>query len=49
MNTENGNSTGASFGPRLGLRPLDRVGPYVSELCVGTSPLGGMPGTLVRA
>ena len=29
--------------PRLVPRRLGHAGPYVSELCVGTSPLGGMP------
>ncbi len=35
--------TGAVSDPRPGLRSLGHAGPYVSELCVGTSPLGGMP------
>ncbi|SFR91558.1 D-threo-aldose 1-dehydrogenase [Microbacterium sp. cf046] len=29
--------------PRPVARQLGHVGPYISELCVGTSPLGGMP------
>ena len=29
--------------PRPVARQLGHAGPYVSELCVGTSPLGGMP------
>ncbi len=34
---------GSVADPRPHLRSLGRSGPYVSELCIGTSPLGGMP------
>lgn len=37
------NSSGSASDPRPHLRSLGHSGPYVSELCVGTSPLGGMP------
>ncbi|WP_102194697.1 aldo/keto reductase [Microbacterium aurantiacum] len=32
-----------AWSPRLAPRALGDSGPYVSELCIGTSPLGGMP------
>ena len=38
------NDIGSASEPRDGMRSLGRDGPRVSELCVGTSPLGGMPG-----
>ena len=38
-----GDHTGAASDPPAGLRSLGLDGPLVSELCIGTSPLGGMP------